>query len=252
MRSLLGRRILVWLFLTGIIAAALFFAGQMRKAEEYQAIRAMSWVVAGHTYIVDPGHGGEDPGKVGPSGIYEKDINLAVAKKLLAVLNQGGGSTILTRDTDISLSDGEDTVRARKRADLFKRVEIAEKTQADLFISLHCNAFPEGKWYGAQTFFNPDVPGSKELATYIQEEIAGILGNTTRKPKPDTSSIVMKRAKMPIVNVEMGFLSNPRESELLRDPGYQDKLAWCIYSGVVRFLVEYGEQFKPTVNYINK
>jgi hypothetical protein len=55
MRNLFGRRIFVWLLLTGIIAAALFFAGQMRKAEEYQAIRAMSWVVAGHTYIVDSG-----------------------------------------------------------------------------------------------------------------------------------------------------------------------------------------------------
>ncbi len=142
-------------------------------------------------------------------------------------------------------------VRARKRTDLFKRVELLKDPGRSFYLtSLQC--FPEGKWYGAQTFFNLDVPGSKELATYIQEEIAGILGNTTRKPKPDTSSIVMKRAKMPIVNVEMGFLSNPRESELLQDPGYQDKLAWCIYSGVVPFPGGIRRAIQTHSNYINK
>ena len=103
-----------------------------RQAE---AIGAMSWVVAGRTYVIDPGHGGEDPGKVGVGDIYEKDINLAVAKKLHAIILEGGGQVTLTRDQDIALSSGQDTVRERKRADLAKRVEIAETSKADVFIS---------------------------------------------------------------------------------------------------------------------
>lgn len=131
-----------------------------------------------------------------------------------------------------------------------KRVEIAETSKADVFISLHCNSFHGSRWSGAQTFYSPTVPGSKELAEYIQEELSAQLGNTTRKAKADTTSLIMKNAKIPIVNVEMGFLSNPEEAKLLTDPAYQDKVAWAVYSGVVRFLMEYGDAYHPTMQYV--
>ncbi|MFZ5753222.1 MAG: N-acetylmuramoyl-L-alanine amidase [Bacillota bacterium] len=246
------KRYIVWALLVVFVAGSLFRFEHWRKSQEAQAIRAMSWVVASRVIIVDPGHGGEDPGKVSPSGVYEKDINLAVAKKLFTILSQGGATVIMTRDKDAALSNGQDTVRQRKRADLISRVELAEKANADMYIALHCNSFPSGRWYGAQTFYSPSVPGSKELATFIQEELVAFLGNTTRKPKADSSSLIFKTARLPIVNVEMGFLSNKEEEKLLQDPAYQDKIAWSIYAGVVRYLMEYGEQYKPTMEYIEK
>lgn len=252
MRVVLERRYVIWTLLVLIVVASLCVYGQWKELYQAEAVKAMSWVVAGRFYVIDPGHGGEDPGKVGPGELYEKNINLAVAKKLYTIINQGGGQVILTRDRDISLSSGQDTVRERKRADLAKRVEIAASTKADVFISLHCNAFPASRWSGAQTFYSPNIAGSKELAEYVQEELATQLGNTTRQAKTDTASIIMKRATIPIVNVEMGFLSNPKEAELLNDPAYQDKLAWAIYSGIVRFLVEYGDTYHPTLQRVDK
>jgi len=246
MKVIVPKRYLMWMLLVLTVTACFYAYGQWKHNYRTDVIQAMSWAVAGHTYVIDPGHGGEDPGKVGPNDLYEKDINLAVAKKLHVILSQGGGQVVLTRDSDISLSSGQDTVRERKRADLAKRVEIAKNAKADIFISLHCNAFPASRWSGAQTFYSPSVPGSKELAEFIQEELASQLGNTTRKAKSDTTSVIMKQATMPIVNVEMGFLSNPREAALLQDPAYQDKLAWAIYSGIVRYLVEYGDSYRPT------
>lgn len=248
----LKKRYLVWALLVVFTAGSLLAFDHWRKHQEAQAIKAMSWVVASRTIIVDPGHGGEDPGKVSPSGVLEKDINLAVAKKLFTLLSQGGATVIMTRDKDEALSNGQETVRQRKRADLISRVELAENAKADMYIALHCNSFPSGRWYGAQTFYSPSVPGSKELATFIQEELVAFLGNTTRKPKADSSSLIFKTAKLPIVNVEMGFLSNKEEEKLLQDPAYQDKIAWSIYAGVVRYLLECGEQYRPALEYIEK
>lgn len=245
-------RLTAWLMLVIAVTAGVAVFDTWWQHRGTQAIEAMSWVVAGRTFIVDPGHGGEDPGKVSPGGIYEKDINLAVAKKLSAVLNQGGGQVILTREKDQALSNNENTIRERKRSDLAKRWELAAEAKADIFISLHCNSFPQGRWFGAQTFYSPAVPGSKELASYIQEEMTAFLGNTTRRAKPDNVSLILKKATIPIVNIEMGFLSNPQEERLLQDPAYQDKIAWSVYAGVVRFLVEYGDQYKPTMNYHGK
>lgn len=246
------QRLIVWLVLAGIAAVSIPVCYVLNNDQDKKVVGAISWVVASRTFIVDPGHGGEDPGKVGSTGIYEKDINLAVALKLKTLLSQGGGQVILTRESDEALSSNEETVRERKRADLNKRVELAQNYRSDLYIALHCNAFPASRWRGAQTFYAPQVAGSKELASFIQEEIISYLGNTTRQPKTDTTSLVFKKATMPIVNVEMGFLSNPEEEKLLQDPVYQDKVAWAIYAGVVRFLSEYGDSFKPAMSQIAK
>ncbi|MDX9871246.1 MAG: N-acetylmuramoyl-L-alanine amidase [Clostridia bacterium] len=220
--------------------------------QSVQAIKAMSWVAAGRTIIVDPGHGGEDPGKVSPAGIYEKNINLAVGKKLYAVLNDSGAQVVMTREEDKALSQGEDTIRLRKRADLLNRMELAREHRADLYIALHCNSFPQSRWKGAQTFYAPSVAGSKELAEFIQVELEAYLRNTQRKPKSDTTSLIFKEAHLPIVNIEMGFLSNPEEEKLLQDPAYQDKIVWAIYSGVVRYLAEYGDSFRPAMKMMEK
>jgi len=241
------RRLLAWLVLFCVISLILISFVLWGEKGEHYAVEAMSWAVAGRTLLVDPGHGGEDPGKVSAGGVLEKEINLAVAKKVYALFAQGGATVYLTRAEDKALSNNEDTVRARKRADLQTRVEMAQKVEADVYIAIHCNAFPEGRWNGAQTFYAPTIPGSKELATCIQEELTAYPGNTTRKAKSDTVSYILKQAKMPIVNVEIGFLSNSKEEKLLQDSSYQDKLAWAIYAGTVRYLHEFGDQYSPAV-----
>lgn len=246
------KKYIIWTIVTALVLSLTLLISFWQESSKAASIKTMSWVVVGRTYIIDPGHGGEDPGKVGVSGVLEKDINLEVAKKLRTVLIQGGGKVIMTREKDEALSQGEDTIRARKRADLLNRVAMAENERADIYIALHCNAFPSPRWYGAQTFYSPFMPGSKELASYIQDEITSYLKNTTRKPKPDNTTLIFKKAKMPIVNVEMGFLSNPKEEKMLCEPEYQDKLAWSIYSGIVKYLVENGDAYSPTVNRINQ
>lgn len=241
------KRALVWLILVGVVLMSLVVFTYWREREERMVVQAMSWVIAGRTIIIDPGHGGEDPGKVSAGGVFEKDINLAVAQKLKTLLIQGGGIVHMTREEDKALSDGEDTVRARKRADLRKRVELIQDTKADLYVAIHCNAFPSGRWNGAQTFYAPEVLGSKELAECIQEELIAFPGNTTRKTKTDITSYIFKNATIPIANVELGFLSNPEEEKLLQNSAYQDKLTWSIYAGIVRYLLEYGDQYRPTL-----
>jgi N-acetylmuramoyl-L-alanine amidase len=239
---LLKKQTITWVALVGVVCFCLAGFAVWGEKQDKSAVEAMSWIVAGRVFLVDPGHGGEDPGKVSASGVLEKDINLAVAKKLYSLLVQGGGLVHLTRAEDKALSDGENTVRERKRADLIHRVEIIENVRANLYIAIHCNAFPSSRWFGAQTFYAPDVPGSKELATCIQEELTAFPGNTTRKPKADDSTLIFKRAQIPIVNVELGFLSNPKEEKLLQEEEYQQKLAWSIYAGIVRYLMEYGDE----------
>jgi len=237
---LLKKQTITWVVLVSMVGFCLAGFAYWGEREEKRAVEAMSWIVAGHVFIVDPGHGGEDPGKVSVNGVLEKDLNLAVAQKLRTLLLQGGGIVYMTREEDKALSEGEDTVRARKRADLTKRAEMMQEIQADLYIAIHCNAFPSSRWDGAQTFYASEVEGSKELASCIQEELIAFPGNTTRKPKPDTSSLIFKKAKIPLVNVELGFLSNPREEKLLQEEEYQNKLAWSIYAGIVRYLSKYN------------
>lgn len=251
-RIINDRKISAVLFIAIVILLACGVYQYFSEEQSVEAIKAMSWVAAGRSIIIDPGHGGEDPGKVSSKGIYEKDINLAVGKKLYTVLNSSGAQVVMTRDEDRALSNGEDTIRQRKRADLLNRLEMAKNYHVDLYVALHCNSFPQSKWRGAQTFYAPSVAGSKELAEMIQEELVNYLGNTERKPKGDTTTLIFKEASVPIVNIEMGFLSNPQEEELLLSPDYQDKIVWAIYSGVVRYLAEYGDSFKPVFKMMDK
>jgi N-acetylmuramoyl-L-alanine amidase len=236
----ISKRYLPWL--AAVFCAALglsaFAAWQDRPGQE--ALAAISWAVAGRTILLDPGHGGEDPGKVGVGGSYEKDINLQVAIKVRSLLAQGGAAVVMTRELDHSLCEDKDTLRERKREDLTRRLALAAEAGADVYVALHCNSFPQSNSSGAQVFYAPQVPGSLELAQSLQDSLRENLSNTRRLPKKDTASMIMKQAAVPTVNVEMGFLSNAREEELLLQPDYQDKLAWAIYSGIVYYMAGSG------------
>lgn len=206
------------------------------RFRERRAVQALSWSVANRVIVVDPGHGGVDPGAVGRTGVLEKDVNLAIAKRLAVLLTQAGAAVVLTREGDYDLSDPEHqfSLSVRKKDDLEARVELANKYRADLYISVHVNSFPSPRWWGAQVFYSPRSPESKRLACLIQQELIKTLGESYRWVKPE-DFYVMRNVKMPAVVVEAGFISHPREEILMTEPVYQSKVAWCVFAGVVRY-----------------
>lgn len=218
-----------------VIVLAFVLARMFLPLAGNNGLPATSWSVANRVIAIDPGHGGTDPGAVGSSGLKEKDIVLQVAERLHKLLNQSGAKVIMTRQSDMDLSTpGSGSLLQRKREDLRKRVELAHNNNADFYLSIHVNAFPSSRWRGAQTFYQKNQPEGKKLAEAIQAELIRILGNTTRAVKPG-DFFTTRNTKMAAVIVEIGFISNPAEAKLMTDPAYQRKLAYAIYSGLVKY-----------------
>lgn len=179
--------------------------------------------------LIDAGHGGWDPGMIGSDTILEKNTNLEIAAKLQAMFEQSGAFVINTRVQDEALGD-------RKRSDMASRREIANTSNADILISIHQNSFQDEKVRGAQVFYYNLSEESKRLAEYIQAEIKGFVQTSNhREPKADSSYYILKETTIPAVIVECGFLSNPEDRLNLVNPEYQEKIAWAIYLGVLRY-----------------
>jgi len=238
-----GKRFI--LVLTAVVLAVLFgFRISSARLEE-RYISTLAWAVAGKLIVIDPGHGGEDPGAVGASGVYEKDIVLEVSKKLAEILRQAGAEVLLTRENDRDLSDpGNHSLYQSRVQDLTKRVEIANQRGADLFLSIHVNSFPDRREGGAQTFSQPGSVEGKRLAESIQRELNRFLVYPGRAAK-QVDYFTNRIAKMPSAIVEIGFITNPREEKLMVDPEYQQKIAYAIYAGVVRYFAEPSQAVTP-------
>lgn len=202
-----------------------------------EELPVMSYIVANKIIVIDPGHGGTDTGAV-RGNIVEKEITLSISQKLAKELSQAGAAVILLRNTDTDMA-GEGK-KFSKREDLTARVKKANENNADLYISIHTNADPNSRWFGAQTFYTPKSEASKLLAESIQEELTRILGNTTRKALAG-DYFVMENTAMPAVIVEVGFISNHREGQLLVNDEYQSKVAFAIFSGIVKSLMPEDE-----------
>ncbi|MBA2876941.1 N-acetylmuramoyl-L-alanine amidase CwlD [Thermaerobacillus caldiproteolyticus] len=191
--------------------------------------------LSGRIIVLDPGHGGPDGGAVGGE-VIEKDIALHVAKKLRDYLQQQGALVLLTREDDSDLADKDTRGYSRRKVeDLRKRVKFINESEADLFISIHLNAIPSPRWRGAQTFYYGSLIENERLAKFIQAELRRNLENTDRSAKVINTVYLLKYAKKPGALVEVGFLSNPEERELLASDQYQTKLAASIYNGVLRY-----------------
>ena len=184
---------------------------------------------------VDPGHGGTDPGKVGINGQLEKDINLAIAKKLKTYLEASDVTVVLTRDKDMGLYSSGDA--HKKMADMRKRCQLIEEVKPDLVISIHQNSYPEEAIRGGQVFYYRDSSKGKALAEILQDRFDYVLGDQNRRlPKANANYYLLLRVKCPIVIVECGFLSNRKEAALLNSGEYQDKLAYTIPMGIMEYL----------------
>ncbi|MFD1850660.1 N-acetylmuramoyl-L-alanine amidase CwlD [Oceanobacillus bengalensis] len=199
--------------------------------------------LSGKNIVLDPGHGGPDGGAVGADGTLEKGITLNVSKKLQNYLEQAGANVFLTREVDKDLAaESTKGLSRRKNEDIRNRLQFIKDNEADFFLSIHLNALPSTKWRGAQSFYYPQFDESKHLAKVIQAEIIRNLENTKREALAINGMYLLKHAEVPGALVEIGFLSNEEERELLKDDNYQDKLAASIYEGVLRYSTEDEEK----------
>lgn len=197
--------------------------------------------LGGVTIVLDAGHGGLDGG-ASKGDVVEKNITLAITKKLERQLKRLGAKVVMTRTTDgdvISEHAPNETFssnRERKKQDIFLRQEIVVSAEPDLFITVHANAIPDSQWRGAQVFYHKTgEPESEVLAKVVQKELVVTLENTTREALAIEKIYLLKKAQVPAVLVETGFISNEEERGLLMDAKYQDKIASAISEGIEQY-----------------
>ena len=187
------------------------------------------------TIVIDPGHGGPDPGKISPSGILEKDINLQISSTLKTLLKNRGYNVIMTRydDNDLSSENSKHT----KVDDLAKRVSIMSQDDVSLVVSIHQNSYTQESVKGPQVFYYKDSAEGKKLAASIQEAFDLVIGDeNTRTIKPNGEYYLLVHSPMPLVICECGFLSNWEEAKLLATPTYQKSIAKAICQGILEYL----------------
>lgn len=195
------------------------------------------------TVIIDPGHGGEDPGAVGDNiQLKEKDINLIIGKRLKELLMEDGFNVIMTREEDgLLYKEGTKGYTNKRRQDLLNRKKIMDESEADMVVSIHMNKFPQSQYHGAQTFFPKNSEESKRLAQCIQRSLRDMVDPENKREAlvKDTEILILKNIKKPTVIVECGFLSNAEEEQKLSTQEYQEKLAAAIKEGIKKY---YGEE----------
>lgn len=187
--------------------------------------------LAGKTVVVDPGHGGHDPGAKAPDGsVSEKTLTLAVGKLLASELAAQGATVIMTRDTDVFIS-------------LQERSNIANRNKADFFISVHINSNSvANKISGSISFYHKNDPIGELLATCIENEMKKVsklpsvgVWSDTRIYK-QSGFAVLRGSKMPAVLLELGFINTDKDRKRLREEEYQKAIAKAITQGIKEYL----------------
>lgn len=185
--------------------------------------------------VVDPGHGGSDPGKIGVHKEKEKDINLKISLKVRDKMEKENIQVVMTREKDQDLADGDS--QNRKIQDLKKRCEIIHQTQPDCVVSIHQNSYPDDNIKGAQVFYYEDSQEGKHLGEIMQKNLVeGLDKNNHRQAKGNKSYYLLKKTDATLVIVECGFISNSEESALLSSEKYQEQVAQSIVKGIKEYL----------------
>lgn len=193
----------------------------------------------GKTIVLDPGHGGEDPGAVSDyTGICEKNINLYIANQVKALLEADGYTVLMTRTEDVLVYDetakGETAMR---RQDLLRRKKMMDESGADIVVSIHLNKYTDPDVHGAQTFFVKESQSGKALAECLQTALVSKVDpeNTRVALVKKEDIIITKNCKTTTAIVECGFLSNKEEEQKLAQQSYQDALATAIKLGIDQY-----------------
>jgi N-acetylmuramoyl-L-alanine amidase len=194
------------------------------KIDEPESNRLLGKIIC-----LDAGHGGDDPGAIGPSGTLEKDNTLAISLLLRDILESNGATVVLTRDTDRNVSAPNSSASEELKA----RVEIATDANADIFISIHNDSFTSNTAMGTTTFHYGGADSLK-LATLIQKNLVAELGTKDRSSR-FASFYVIRYTKMTAILVEVAFISNPEEEVLLSSTDGRTKIAESIFQGITNY-----------------
>lgn len=209
--------------------------GFLQRAEQEQSISTAADSKRSSIVVIDAGHGGKDPGKVGLGDVLEKDINLSIALRLKRLLEQNDVYVVMTREEDRDLASEQAT--NRKNEDLRARAVLVKETVPNVMVSIHQNSYPEEEVSGAQTFFYSGSVDGKQLANIIQESLKRELKDGNHRiAKANKEYYLLKKATCPAVIVECGFLSNRNEAELLSTEAYQEKIAFAIHLGIMEYI----------------
>lgn len=183
----------------------------------------------GKKIMLDPGHGGPDPGAIGPAGNEEEDVSLAVSLKLRDDLVALGADVRMTRTTDTAVKPG-----GSKSEDLQERCNLSNDWGADLFLSIHCNSAENPNAVGTETYHARNASSkSKVLARLVQNQTKDLLPNRGVK---QANFHVIVHTNAPAVLVETAFISNRGEEAKLADEAFQDEFAAKVANGVQNYL----------------
>lgn len=186
------------------------------------------------TVVIDSGHGGFDPGKVGVGGVEEKDINLAIAQKLKKILTDNHVHVVMVREEDKGLYD--EGKSNKKTSDMKNRTAMINESGAALAVSIHQNSYQTSDVKGAQVFYFTHSQEGKRAAEILQQHLRRVDAENKREAKANDTYYILKKTSIPTVIVETGFLTNPEEAEKLQDEKYQKKLADAVWEGMKEYL----------------
>ncbi len=194
-----------------------------------------AWAGTSPIVVLDPGHGGDDPGAVDQlNGILEKTINLEVARRVQHKLEARGYKVLLTRDQDDVFCHAPSGGFVKRQISLEERIELANGNAADIFISIHANSFHDRTCTGAEIFYHRLSQDGRELAEEFQGVLNGLPETVECKLKA-SNYYVLRSTTMPAVLVEMGYITNDCEGKLLLESTYQEKLAEAFAEAVNRY-----------------
>lgn len=191
-------------------------------------LKLMSQSLVGKRITIDPGHGGVDPGAVGPTGLEEKEVVLDISLRLYELLDEAGADVVLTRDSDQRAFPGT------YRADLEQRAKFATEYDSDMFVSVHNNASVYTSARGIETLYNQrtvNSPQSKEFALILQEHLARDL-NSRDRGIVDRNIEVLKPDNFVAVLTEILFITSPEDEKIMKQPDFADRAAQSIFNAI--------------------
>lgn len=196
--------------------------------------------VQDHVIVLDPGHGGADPGMLGIGGLEEKKINLEVSLRLQRVLEEKGFTVVMTRETDRGLYD--ESSNSKKSQDMQRRIALINESKPVLTVSVHQNSYQDSSVKGPQVFYYEHSAEGEKLAKALQDSLnTGLNVERPRVEKANTTYYLLKRSEGTLVIAECGFLTNPDEAALLQTEEYQEKVAAALAEGILTYLEQEGK-----------
>lgn len=212
-----------------VLAALVFISRTISKYVDSSQVKNEKMII-----VLDPGHGGSDPGKIGVNDVEEKTVNLEIAGMVQKLLKKEKIEAVMTRKEDTMLTgrDGQST----KVGDMKARVALINETKPALAVSIHQNSYHQEGVKGAQVFYYSHSEDGKKAAELMQKALLSLNPDNNRKAKANDTYYLLKRTEPPTIIVECGFLSNWEEAELLKDKEYQESIAEAIVKGIKAYI----------------